>query len=161
MYGTLRGALAGRKIEFDRETYTAAVEGRIAGVGKTIRITSIHVHYQLAVPAGAREAALRALAVHPEDRMMVAVPVHDRAPIESGQGLHARDVLHEVGERPRSIAQRRGQRVVREEPVQLVGGKGALAEHVVDRLYRAVRALRIYEGTTEIQQLIIAGELLK
>jgi acyl-CoA dehydrogenase len=31
----------------------------------------------------------------------------------------------------------------------------------VDRLYRAVRALRIYEGTTEIQQLIIAGELLK
>jgi acyl-CoA dehydrogenase len=36
-----------------------------------------------------------------------------------------------------------------------------LAEHPVDRLYRAVRALRIYEGTTEIQQLIIAGELLK
>jgi alkylation response protein AidB-like acyl-CoA dehydrogenase len=31
----------------------------------------------------------------------------------------------------------------------------------VDRLYRAVRALRIYEGTTEIQQLIIAGEMLK
>jgi acyl-CoA dehydrogenase len=31
----------------------------------------------------------------------------------------------------------------------------------VDRLYRAVRALRIYEGTTEIQQLIIASELLK
>jgi alkylation response protein AidB-like acyl-CoA dehydrogenase len=31
----------------------------------------------------------------------------------------------------------------------------------VDRLYRAVRAPRIYEGTTEIQQLIIGGELLK
>jgi len=66
MYGTLRGALAGRKIAFDRDTYTATVGGRIAGIGKTIRITSIHVHYQLAVPAESREAALRALAVHPE-----------------------------------------------------------------------------------------------
>jgi len=66
MYGTLRGALAGRKIAFDRDTYRATVEGRIAGVGKTIRITSIHVHYDLAVPAESREAALRALNVHPE-----------------------------------------------------------------------------------------------
>jgi len=44
--------------------------------------------------------------------------------------------------------------------VQVLGGRGVLAEHPVDRLYRAVRALRIYEGTTEIQRLIIAGELL-
>jgi acyl-CoA dehydrogenase len=40
-------------------------------------------------------------------------------------------------------------------------GRGVLAEHPVDRLYRSVRALRIYEGTTEIQHLIIAGQLLK
>jgi hypothetical protein len=65
MYGTLRGALAGRKIAFDRESYRAAVEGRIVGVGKTIRIRSIHVHYELAVPADAREATERALALHP------------------------------------------------------------------------------------------------
>jgi uncharacterized OsmC-like protein len=65
MYGTLRGALAGRKIAFDRDSYRADVEGKIAGVGKTIRITAIHVHYHLAVPADAREAAERALAVHP------------------------------------------------------------------------------------------------
>jgi uncharacterized OsmC-like protein len=64
MYGTLRGALAGRKIAFDRESYTAAVEGRIVGVGKTIRIRSIHVHYDLAVPSDATDAAERALAVH-------------------------------------------------------------------------------------------------
>ena len=62
MYGTLRGALAGRKIEFDRDGYTASVEGRIVGIGKTIRIASIHVHYELAVPADAREATERALA---------------------------------------------------------------------------------------------------
>jgi|SRR5215468_4757965 len=65
MYGTLRGALAGRKIAFDRESFKAAVEGRIVGVDKTIRIQSIHVHYDLAVPAEAREAAERALAAHP------------------------------------------------------------------------------------------------
>src|SRR5262245_17488267 len=64
MYGTLRGALAGRKIAFDRDTYTASVDGRISGIGKTIRIKSIHVHYDLVVPADAVEATERALAVH-------------------------------------------------------------------------------------------------
>jgi acyl-CoA dehydrogenase len=44
--------------------------------------------------------------------------------------------------------------------VQILGGRGVLAESVVDRLYRSIRALRIYEGTTEIQHLIVAGRLL-
>jgi uncharacterized OsmC-like protein len=66
MYGTLRGALAGRKIAVDRDTYKATVEGRIVGIGKTIRIKSIHVHYDLSVPAEAREATERALALHPQ-----------------------------------------------------------------------------------------------
>jgi acyl-CoA dehydrogenase len=52
------------------------------------------------------------------------------------------------------------QRIV-DDAVQLLGGAGVLASHPVDRLYRAVRALRIYEGTTEIQHLVIAGQLLK
>ena len=64
MYGTLRGALAGRKIEYDRESYRATVEGRIAGIGKTIHIKSINVHYDLTVPPDAVEATERALAVH-------------------------------------------------------------------------------------------------
>jgi len=66
MYGTLRGALAGRKIAFDRDSFKATVEGRIVGIGKTIRISSIHVHYDVAVPADSREAAERGLHVHPE-----------------------------------------------------------------------------------------------
>jgi len=60
----------------------------------------------------------------------------------------------------KSFATEMAQRAV-DDAVQLVGGRGVLADHPVDRLYRAVRALRIYEGTTEIQQLIVAGELLK
>jgi uncharacterized OsmC-like protein len=66
MYGTLRGALAGRKIAFDRESYTATVDGRIIGIGKTIRIKSIHMKYELAVPAESRDATERALTLHPE-----------------------------------------------------------------------------------------------
>jgi acyl-CoA dehydrogenase len=60
----------------------------------------------------------------------------------------------------KSFATEMAQRAV-DDAVQLIGGRGVLASHPVERLYRAVRALRIYEGTTEIQQLIIAGELLK
>jgi acyl-CoA dehydrogenase len=45
--------------------------------------------------------------------------------------------------------------------VQLLGGRGVVAGETVERLYREVRSLRIYEGTSEIQKLVIAGELLK
>ena len=65
MFGTLRGALAGRKIAFDRDSFTASVEGRIVGHGKTIKIRSIHVHYELAVPADTLEPTERALMAHP------------------------------------------------------------------------------------------------
>lgn len=65
MYGTLSGALAGRQIAFDRNTFTATVDGRIVGIGKTIRIESIAMHYELAIPAEAREATERALRAHP------------------------------------------------------------------------------------------------
>jgi acyl-CoA dehydrogenase len=45
--------------------------------------------------------------------------------------------------------------------VQIHGGSGLMRGSVVERLYRDVRALRIYEGTSEIQKLIIASRLLK
>jgi acyl-CoA dehydrogenase len=48
-----------------------------------------------------------------------------------------------------------------DDAVQVLGGAGVLAASVTDRLYRAVRALRIYEGTSEIQHLVIAGQLLR
>ena len=64
MYGTLAGALSGRKIPFDRKAYTATVDGRITGIGKTIRIQSITVHYDLNIPSEFRDATERALRVH-------------------------------------------------------------------------------------------------
>jgi alkylation response protein AidB-like acyl-CoA dehydrogenase len=45
--------------------------------------------------------------------------------------------------------------------VQIHGGAGLVRGSVVERLYRDVRALRIYEGTSEIQKLIIASQLLQ
>ena len=52
------------------------------------------------------------------------------------------------------------QRVV-DRAVQLHGGQGVMRGATVERLYREVRSLRIYEGTSEIQKLLIARELLK
>ena len=52
------------------------------------------------------------------------------------------------------------QRVV-DQAVQIHGGQGVLKGSTVERLYREVRALRIYEGTSEIQKLVIARSLLK
>ncbi|HEY1654199.1 MAG TPA: acyl-CoA dehydrogenase family protein [Candidatus Tumulicola sp.] len=45
--------------------------------------------------------------------------------------------------------------------VQLLGGRGVSRGEVVERLYRDVRALRIYEGASEIQQLIVARKTLE
>ncbi len=54
-----------------------------------------------------------------------------------------------------------GAQQVIDAAVQLWGGLGVVSEQPVERLYREIRALRIYEGATEVQQLIIARELLK
>lgn len=53
----------------------------------------------------------------------------------------------------------RAQMVI-DSAVQIMGGKGVVAGSVTERLYRDIRALRIYEGTSEIQQLIIADHVL-
>jgi acyl-CoA dehydrogenase len=52
------------------------------------------------------------------------------------------------------------QRII-DAAVQLHGGVGVRVGSIVESLYREIRALRIYEGATEVQQLIIARELLK
>jgi alkylation response protein AidB-like acyl-CoA dehydrogenase len=60
----------------------------------------------------------------------------------------------------KAFATEAAQRIV-DDAVQIVGGRGLLADHPLDLLYRSVRALRVYEGTTEIQHLVIARELLR
>ena len=50
---------------------------------------------------------------------------------------------------------------VADRGVQIHGGAGYINEYKVERFYRDVRLLRLYEGTTQIQQIIIGRELLR
>jgi acyl-CoA dehydrogenase len=54
-----------------------------------------------------------------------------------------------------------GAQTVIDAAMQLFGGLGVVSDMPVEQLYREIRALRIYEGATEVQQLIIARELLR
>jgi acyl-CoA dehydrogenase len=58
------------------------------------------------------------------------------------------------------VATESAQRVI-DSAVQLFGGLGVKKGSVVESLYREIRALRIYEGATEVQKLIIGRDLLK
>jgi acyl-CoA dehydrogenase len=59
------------------------------------------------------------------------------------------------------LAATEGAQQVIDAAVQMFGGLGVVSEQTVERLYREIRALRIYEGASEVQQLIIAREMLK
>jgi acyl-CoA dehydrogenase len=59
------------------------------------------------------------------------------------------------------MAATEGAQQVIDAAVQLWGGLGVVSDQPVERLYREIRALRIYEGATEVQQLIIGRDLLR
>jgi acyl-CoA dehydrogenase len=58
------------------------------------------------------------------------------------------------------VATESAQRII-DDAVQILGALGVVHNHPVERLYREIRPLRIYEGATEVQQLIIARGILK
>ncbi len=58
------------------------------------------------------------------------------------------------------FATERAQQVI-DKAVQLHGGDGVRRGHIVERLYREIRALRIYEGASEVQKIIIARQTLR
>lgn len=50
---------------------------------------------------------------------------------------------------------------VADRGVQILGGSGYISEYPIERFYRDVRLFRLYEGTTQIQQIIIARNMIK
>ena len=82
-----------------------------------------------------------------------AAAAHDRG--EDVKTLHAR-CSHRQALLPREMALR-----VADRAVQIFGGRGYMRENVAERFLREVRVDRIWEGTSEIQRLIIARALLK
>jgi alkylation response protein AidB-like acyl-CoA dehydrogenase len=57
------------------------------------------------------------------------------------------------------VATESAQQVI-DRAVQLLGARGVVRGETVERLYREIRALRIYEGTSEVQKIVIAGQVL-
>ncbi len=93
-------------------------------------------------------------------RMATAI---DSAALLTYRAAWMRDQGHSVTREAamaKMTATENAQRVI-DAAVQMWGGLGVVSEQPVERLYREIRALRIYEGATEVQQLIIARELLK
>ena len=50
---------------------------------------------------------------------------------------------------------------VADRAVQIFGGSGYVSDHGIERFYRDVRLFRLYEGTSQIQQLVIARNMIK
>ena len=50
---------------------------------------------------------------------------------------------------------------VADRAVQIFGGAGYIADYGIERFYRDVRLFRLYEGTSQIQQLVIARNMIK
>lgn len=129
---------------------------------------------------GMAARALRASIEHVKRRRQFGAPLADRQLVQGylaemateldaarllvARAAHARDT---TGERVTSLAAmakmyatEAAQRII-DKAVQLHGGIGVLDGSEVERLYREIRPLRIYEGTTEIQKLVIARALLE
>ena len=88
----------------------------------------------------------------------------DAAALLTYRAAWMRDVQGKRVTREAAMAKMRSTETAQEvvdAAVQICGGLGVKRGHPVERLYREVRALRIYEGATEVQKLIIARELLK
>lgn len=139
--------------------------------------------FRSSVAAAATGFARRALAeslLHARQREMFGQTLADlqmtqAALAEMGTELEAsllltyraawqRDVLGTATTREAAMAKmtatESAQRIA-DRAVQMFGGLGVRSGHIAETLYREVRALRIYEGATEVQKLIIARELLK
>ena len=84
-------------------------------------------------------------------RLMVYRAAHAFANGDSAAGLYSSSA--------KMFATESAQRII-DRAVQIFGGDGVRQGQVVERLYREIRALRIYEGTTEIQKIVISRGLL-
>jgi acyl-CoA dehydrogenase len=88
----------------------------------------------------------------------------DAAALLTARAAWRRDVQHLPTTREAAMAKyaatEAAQRIV-DRAVQMHGGLGVQSGSVVERLYRDVRALRIYEGATEVQQLIIGRDVIR
>lgn len=147
--------LAMRTLDLFRSSVGAAANGMAR------RALDESVHY-----AGTRKQFGRLLAEHQliQEKLADMVTELDAARLLVYRAAFLKDTSGERVTREASEAKLFGTEAacrIIDHAVQIHGGTGLVRGSVVERLYRDVRALRIYEGTSEIQKLIIASQLLK
>jgi len=141
------------------DTFRASVGAAACGMAR--RALDEAVRY-----AASRKQFGRLLAEHQliQEKLADMVTELDAARLLVYRAAHLRDsgaarVTREASE-AKLFATEAASRII-DQAVQIHGGTGLVRGSVVEHLYRDIRALRIYEGTSEIQKLIIASQLLK
>lgn len=172
--------------EFALEDVEVGPDEVLGGIGEGYDLTrDWFVEERLMIGArcvGASERALRLAAGWSVERMQFGRPLADNQLIqtmladsavdvalnrallyqvatEADAGLD-RKLLHAKAAMVKLSASEAAGRVV-DRAVQIFGGRGYMREQPVERLYRDVRVDRIWEGTSEIQRLVIANEIRK
>lgn len=158
-------------------------EHRLGEVGSGFRLAMTTLDtFRISVGAAANGMAAKALALglrHVMSRRQFGAPLLELQQVQAmiadmmteleegrlmvARAAHARDTLGSAGleaAMAKLSATEKAQRII-DKSVQLHGGQGVLLGHPVEALYRDVRPLRIYEGTTEVQRVIIAKALAK
>jgi acyl-CoA dehydrogenase len=141
------------------DTFRASVGAAACGMAR--RALDEAIHY-----ASTRQQFGRSIAGHQliQDKLADMVTELDAARLLVYRAAYVKDttggrVTREASE-AKLFATEAACRII-DSAVQIHGGAGLVRGNVVERLYRDIRALRIYEGTSEIQKLVIAGQLLK
>jgi alkylation response protein AidB-like acyl-CoA dehydrogenase len=92
--------------------------------------------------------------------LMAAKSMLYRVAWQAGRGGVSRKELHALASAVKLVCSETAGRIV-DRAVQIHGGRGYMREQPVERLYRELRVDRIWEGTSEIQRMVIGNELRK
>jgi acyl-CoA dehydrogenase len=92
--------------------------------------------------------------------LMAAKAMLYRVAWQAGRGGVSRKELHALASAVKLVCSETAGRIV-DKAVQIHGGRGYMREQPVERLYRELRVDRIWEGTSEIQRMVIGNELRK
>ncbi len=119
----------------------------------------VHVksRHQFGVPLSDQQLVRAMIAEMACDLESARLLVYRAAAVADAGG--SRSEIARTASMGKLIATEHAQRVI-DNAVQLLGGRGVLRDGICGRLYEEIRALRIYEGTTQIQKLLIARDFL-
>jgi acyl-CoA dehydrogenase len=148
--------LALATLDFFRATVGAAAVGMAQRALDEAR-SRVKTRVQFGKPIAEHQAtqlAIAEMAVDVRAARLLCLDAAETADLGAAQGGDLRDAAQKAA-MAKLFATEAAQRVV-DRALQLWGGAGLIVGTMVERLYREVRALRIYEGTSEIQKLVIA-----